>query len=138
MAIGGQTQGAGAPEKKTYTPLSPGQYAVTLDRVNDKEGKTGSKYKELTFKVVEGADEGRLIFNTRFFSGGVSNKCIEISNEQADKLLRAMGESAGLDAIDHDLGNLENYIGRSVVAKVDTEYPEGYNARNVIKSFKRR
>lgn len=123
---------------KTYEPLNPGNYVVALDRVMDKTGKTGSKYKELTFKVQEGDNKGRLIFNTRFFYDGVSPKSIQISHEQANKLLRALGENGGLEAVGDDLAALENYVGNPIVAKVDVRDEGEYGIKNIIKSFQRR
>lgn len=124
--------------QKTYEPLTPGNYVVALDRVMDKEGKTGSKYKELTFRVEEGDNKGRLIFNTRFFYDGVSPKSIDISNEQANKLLKALGENGGLAAVGDDLSVLENYSGQNIVAKVDIKDEGEYGIKNIIKSFQRR
>lgn len=144
MTIGTQTQG-GTDMNKPFEPLSPGNYVVALDRVMDKSGKNTkpgnagpAKYIDLSFKVTEGEHKGRLIFNTRFFYDNVSPKAVQISNEQAGKLLAAMGVSGGIEALDNDLHALEDYVGKEIVAKVDTEYPAGFNARNVIKGFNRR
>ncbi len=137
MTIGTQTQGSANTEKKTYDPLSPGMYEVTLDRVQEKTASTGSKYKDLTFKVASGEHEGRLIFNTRFFTEGVSQQAIDISNQQADRLFKALG-SGGLESEGDDFDAFQNYIGTPVVAKVDVEYNEGYAPRNKIKAFQRR
>ena len=123
---------------KTYEPLNPGNYVVALDRVMDKTGKTGSKYKELTFKVQEGENKGRLIFNTRFFYDGVSPKSIQISNEQANKLLKALGENGGLESVGDDLSALENYVGNPIVARVDVRDEGEYGIKNIIRSFQRR
>jgi hypothetical protein len=105
----------------------------------DKSSKSSNaRYLDLSFKVTEGEQKGRLIFGTRFFYDGVSPKAIEISQEKANKLLNAMGVNGGLDALGSDLHAIEDYVGKEVVAKVDVEYPQGYKARNIIKSFQRR
>jgi hypothetical protein len=146
MSIGAQTQGdANSLKGKPFEPISPGNYVITLDRVMDREGKNvkpgmsgPAKYLDLSFKVAEGEHKGRLIFGTRFFYDNVSPKAVEISNEKANKLLNAMGVNGGLDALGSDLHAIEDYVGKEVVAKVDVEYPQGFKARNIIKSFQRR
>ena len=137
MGIGTQTQGTSG-QTKTYEPLSPGNYVLELDSVTPRESKKGSKYYEVTFKVAEGEHKNRLIFNTRYFYDGVSPKAIDISNEQANKLLKAMGINGGLSDIGDDLGALNDHLGKSFVGRVDVEYPEGYKARNIVKAYRRR
>jgi hypothetical protein len=138
MGIGTQKQGTGATEKKKFEPINPGTYVLKLDQVIDKTSKAGdSKYKDLVFKVSEGDNAGRLIFNTRLFYQG-SRKAIEVSNDKANKLLKALGVNGGMNELGNDLGALEDFIGTDVVAKVDVEYPQGFSARNIIKSFQRR
>ena len=149
MSIGtatqGSTTGAGMGAKKEFLPLSPGNYVVKLDRVQDKVGKNTkpgnagpAKYLDLVFKVSEGEHKDRLIFNTRFFYDNVSPKAVQISDEQAGRLLNAMGIAGGIEALDGDLHAIEDYVGKELIAKVDVEYPQGYSARNVIKAFSRR
>lgn len=139
MGIGTQTQGTtGNAEKKKFDPLNPGTYVAKLDQVIDKTAKSGnSKYKDLVFKISEGEHAGRLIFNTRLFYQG-SKRAIEVSGDKANKLVKALGVNGGMNELGNDLTALEDYIGTDVVVKLDVEYPAGYSARNIIKSFQRR
>lgn len=146
MSIGTQTQGdTNSLKGKPFEPLSPGSYPVALDRVMNKEGKNTkpgqagpAKYVELSFKVTEGEHKGRLIFGPRYFYENVSPKAIEISIDQANKLLKSLGVNGGMEAIGDDLHAIEDFVGKEVVAKLDVEYPQGYKARNIVKGFSRR
>ena len=125
--------------KKKYDPLVEGRYKVELDNLNlrQSENVEGCLMVEPTFKVVEGANAGRLIFERFIVSHPSSEKAVEIGKEKIDKFIKATGDSKGLGAIGEDgFGNLLMYKGKQVVATVKIEDGNnGYSARNKITNF---
>lgn len=114
---------AQAPE---FTPVPEGDYIVTLEKTEEKVAKTGKKFLEFSFRILEGQYSGRRVWE-RFYiyepekRGGIV---------YAKRMTRLMLEAQGLTEI-RDTAELEgrNFL---VTVKVDKN---GDWERNVITNY---
>ena len=123
-------------EKKKYPILPAGQYTFSLEKVEEKQTKAGNgSYLDVTFKIVEGVNAGRLIFE-KFHIDNPSAKCVEIGTQRLDKLLSAAGLGDKAYSSNFDTGIVSEALNKLVVGNVKIEEgTNGYSDRNKITSF---
>jgi phosphoribosylanthranilate isomerase len=132
-----------AQEKKTYEPVPPGEYTVTLNRVGEKQTKNGNgSYIEASFSIQEGDYAKRLLFHSFLINhtGGKNSQVAQqIGREQLDKFLKAVGVNGGFDSLGNDAMALESLVGQELLVNAVIETgTNGYKDRNKIKKFIRR
>jgi len=124
--------------KNPFEPLSEGDYLVRMNRVTEKTSKAGNKMLSVGYQVVSGDSKDRLIFEN-FLLEHSNPKVSEITNERIDKYLKAVGVDDGLEAIGHDLTQIDQYLEIPFMAGVRIQAGNnGYKDSNKIASFKRR
>ncbi|WP_435008008.1 DUF669 domain-containing protein [Tundrisphaera lichenicola] len=139
MAFLGQEFNAEAIEpSKPRENIPPGWYKAIIEASDVKPTKKAAEAQQygsegandrllaMTFKVIEGAFDGALIFN---------NLNIVNSNPVAQEIAQK-----DFSAICHAIGKLRvkdsnELHNRPLMIKVDVEKKEGYNARNIIKGY---
>ncbi|QDP61642.1 MAG: hypothetical protein Unbinned8261contig1001_15 [Prokaryotic dsDNA virus sp.] len=131
-----QTQGN--QEKKAYDPVPDGEYVVALNRVTEKQTKSGNgSYIDASFSITEGDYEKRLLFHT-FLINHTSAKAQSIGREQLDKFLKSVGINGGFESLGNDSLALESLVGKELLVNTAIEANPGYKDRNKIKRFMRR
>lgn len=115
-------------EKVKYEPIPEGEYLLRMNRIEEKAIKSGvGTLLSAGFEVINGDHKGRLIFHN-FIVEHSNPKAEEIGTDQLDKYLKAVGVSDGLDAINNDRTELENYTelpfkGRVKIQEGNNGYP---------------
>jgi len=124
-----------------FLPLPVGDYLLRMNRFEEKATKAGNgKLISASFQIVNGEYKNRLIFHN-FLVEHTSAKAQEIGTEQLDRYLKAVGVEGGLEGIDYDRTQLENYTELPFIATLKIEEAKEYapgkisKARNNIVKF---
>lgn len=135
-------------KKVSYEPLPEDEYLVRMGKYEEKSTKNGKgKIGSASFEVIKGDFKGRLVFHN-FLVEHSSKDAQRIGLDQLDKYLKSVGVSDGLEGINYDRTQLEDYLEIPFIAKVVVEESSEYTdtdgiarvskARNKITSFKAR
>ena len=128
-------------ETRTFEPLNEGDYLMALKSVEDRESKKGDSMVTTVFEVIDGEDQGRLIYDNFLVTCKANPEVTEFAQNRISRFLQAVGVDNGFEGIGSDYGQLSEYIGKPFVANVTFSKPYK-NAQgqltvgNRIKSFK--
>lgn len=123
----------GQMEKKEYAPVPEGEYGVELLEVADKKTKNG-RAVVATFKVNDGSEHDGRRFWHYFNYQNANPKAQEISIEQLDKVLVALG-GEGFAALNGNTGLIQDFVGGSLIARVKETEPQSYVNRDGVPSM---
>jgi hypothetical protein len=131
--------------KVTYEPIPAGDYTLRMNRFDKKATKNGKGTMiSAGFEIVKGEYKGRLVFHN-FLVDHESAKAKEIGNKQLDQYLKAVGVNDGLEGINYDDSQLEEWTEIPFTGILSVKESETYKAadgstklskpRNEIKKF---
>jgi hypothetical protein len=134
--------------RNEFTPIEANEYLLRMGKFKEAPTKNGKgRLISAGFEVVSGEFKGRLVFHN-FLTEHTTPKAQEIGREQLSNYLSAVGVEGGLEGINQDLTQLENYTELPFIGKVVIEDPQEYmdasgvaktsKARNKIVAFKAR
>lgn len=116
------------PKGQDFAPIPEGEYTVKIKTVDLKGTKSGTgKIMNLGLEVLGPSHAGRVIF------AGLN---VRNQNKVAEEIglgqLRQVLESVGLER----LSDTDELVGSTMLVKVKIETSDGYEPKNVVKSFK--
>ena len=129
--------------KKTFEPLSEGDYLVRMNRLNEKTSKAGNLMLSAGFEVIKkvGTDaegENRLIFEN-FLLEHTNENAVKISRDRISKYLKAVGVDGGLESLGEDVSKVTDFLEIPFIASVKIqEGSNGFGPSNKITAFKQR
>jgi hypothetical protein len=132
---------AATQENRTFDPLAEGDYLMALKSVEDRKSKKGDDMVTTVFEVIDGEDQGRLIYDNFLVTCAANPEVPEYAQNRVSRFLQAVGVDNGFEGIGSDYGQLSEYIGKPFVANVTFSKPyknsQGQlTVGNRIKSFK--
>ena len=132
-------------KKNDFKPLPAGEYMLRMNRITNKVTAKGDKAISVGFEVVkkvgdtdanESKSKNRLVFEFLCLENA-NPQTVEITNEKINKILMAVGEAKGLEAIDYDISKLSKYLHRPFLGQLKVKAgTNGYPDSNAITSFK--
>lgn len=104
-----------------FEPVPPGQYEVIIDRAEQVKTKGGDDNLKVTFKVLGGDYDGRLVFEN-FVYGHPNEKVANIARSKMAAICRVMGKEAN---------TADEFVGAVLNAKISVQPKKGeYPASN--------
>ncbi len=106
-----------------------GSYKVVCESFEEKQSQSGNTRLILSFRILEGEQKGRVLYEGYNLTG--SEKAVQISRSQLKALIASSGRS------DFNLSGMHEFVGMTAMASVKIqEEKDGYPERNVITAFK--
>ena len=111
-------------QQDNYTPIPPGEYTVRVIDSEVRESKAGNPMARFTFEVMGPTHSGRKLWDQ-----------FVLNNEVALRRLKTLASVAG-HRNPNFIRDTEELHGLTCMVKVAIEEQEGYEPKNIIKSFK--
>jgi len=113
-----------------FAPLPIGDYPAIVESEEGKMSKAGDEMLILKFKIVDGPGKNRVIFHNLNLNHSTSEKAKEIAEGQLSAIREAVGIAKD------KLKDTQQLFNRPLLIRLGVEASPGYEAKNVIKSWK--